>query len=60
MLTVLQVLCFIGYSIMYTIVYQDYNPGTKLTRVELYQWISLLILALGMVYFLWTSLKEKP
>ena len=53
-------LCFIGYSIMYTIVYQDYNPGTKLTRVELYQWISLLILALGMVYFLWTSLKEKP
>ena len=59
-LTVLQVLCFIGYSILYTIVYEDYHSDTKLTRVELYQWISLLILALGMVYFLWTSLKEKP
>ena len=35
-LTVLQVLCFIGYSILYTIVYEDYHTDTKLTRVELY------------------------
>ena len=52
-LTALQVVFFIGYSILYTVVYTDWNPDASVTRVELYQWISILILTGGMVYFLW-------
>ena len=60
LLTILQFGLFVGYSIFYTVVYVDYNPDTKVTRTELYQWITVLILTIGMIYFLWTSIKEKP
>lgn len=59
-LTILQVLFFVGYSILYTVVYTDWNPDASVTRVELYQWISILILTVGMAYFLWQSLRAKP
>lgn len=59
-LTIVQFLFFVGYSAFYTVIYIDYNPDTTITRTELYQWISMLILTIGMFYFLWTSIKEKP
>ncbi len=59
-LTALQVVFFIGYSTLYTVVFLDWNPDAQITRVELYQWISVAILVLGMTYFLWQSIKEKP
>ena len=50
---------FIGYSALYTVVFKNYNTDDTLTRTELYQWISILILVTGMFYFLWQSLKYK-
>ena len=44
---------------MYTVVYEDWNPNVSVTRTELYQWITLLILTFGMIYFLWHSVKAK-
>ena len=43
----------LGYSTLYTVVFLDWNPDAQITRVELYQWISVAILVLGMAYFLW-------
>lgn len=44
---------------MYTVVYEDWNPDVSVTRTELYQWVTLLILTFGMIYFLWHALKAK-
>ena len=45
---------------MYTLVYKDWNPDKTLTRTELYQWISILIMVSGMIYHLWTALTHNP
>ena len=39
--------------------FEKYDKEDELTRTELYQWISILILVIGMFYFLWQSLKGK-
>ena len=52
-LTFLQLVFFLGYSALYSYVYEKYNDGAKIDRTELYQWISILILVSGMFYFLW-------
>ena len=59
-LTVLQVVIFVGYSALYTFTFLDWNPDASITRVELYQWISVGILVIGMTYFLWYSIMKQP
>ena len=36
LLTVLQVVFFVGYSALYSVVFLDFNPEAVMTRVELY------------------------
>lgn len=56
-LTILQVVLFAGYSALYTVVYKDWNPDATLSDTEIYEWISIFILTVGMVYFLFVSLR---
>jgi heme/copper-type cytochrome/quinol oxidase subunit 3 len=59
-MTVLQAICFVTYSLFYLSVFKKYNP-TDFTddkiknRTILYWWVSIVILLLGMCYFLFSA-----
>ena len=57
-LTVLQIVILVGYSVLYSVVFKMWQPEIKITPTEFYQWITVFILIVSMVYFLWRSLKE--
>lgn len=57
LLTILQVVFFAGYSTLFTIVFKDWNPDATLSHSEIYEWITIFILTVGMVYFLFVSLR---